>query len=126
MWQVINSIQFKLVESAFNCSNRAIANAVISTFRFYRCSKCNYPMCGEDCENGDLHSKYECAAFQNAGYKVDSKESNEKVGKLIGDSDEVSGEIFKDVQSYRNYIEAGGFSPYCFISTLRCIMMKGK
>ena len=96
-----------------------------STPRFYRCTKCNYPMCGEECENGELHSKNECLVFQQAGYKVDTKEANDAVGKLIGEKEKGNGEIFKDVKSYRSHIESGGFSPYCFISTIRCIMMKG-
>ena len=104
------------------------SNVTVITYyapRFYRCSKCNYPMCGEECENGELHSKNECLVFQQAGYKVDTKEANDAVGKFIGDKEKGNGEIFKDVKSYRSHIESGGFSPYCFISTIRCIMMKG-
>ena len=83
-------------------------------------------MCGEKCENGELHSKYECLAFQQAKYQVDTKESNDLIENLLGVTERGSGEIFKDIKSYRQHIEGGGFSPYCFISTLRCILMKGK
>ena len=82
-------------------------------------------MCGEACENGDIHSKYECVAFQEAGYKVDTQDTNDAVGQVLGDKEKGNEEIFKDVMSYRRHIEVGGFSPYCFISTLRCLMMKG-
>ena len=83
-------------------------------------------MCGVACEKGSLHSNYECLAFQEAGYKVDSKEANESVGNYLGEEEMGNGEIFRDIKSYRSHIEGGGFSPYCFISTLRCILMKGK
>ena len=82
-------------------------------------------MCGEECENGELHSNNECLVFQKAGYKVDTDEANEAIENLIGEQERGTGEIFKDIKSYRAHIESGGFSPYCFISTLRCIMMKG-
>ena len=83
-------------------------------------------MCGEACEKGLLHSNYECLAFQEVGYKVDSNDANEAVGKVLGEKEKGNGEIFRDIKSYRSHIEGGGFSPYCFISTLRCILMKGK
>ena len=83
-------------------------------------------MCGEACESGDIHSKYECFAFQKAGYKVDTQTANDTVERILGKEDRGNGEIFKDVESYRRHIESGGFSPYCFISTLRALMMKGK
>ena len=41
-------------------------------------------MCGEKCENGELHSKYECLAFQQAKYQVDTKESNDLIENLLG------------------------------------------
>ena len=83
-------------------------------------------MCGEKCENGELHSNYECVAFQEAGYRIDTEDSNNTIGTLIDNKEETTGDIFKNVMSYRKHIEEGGFSPYCFISTLRCILMKGK
>ena len=83
-------------------------------------------MCGEACEKGLLHSNYECLAFQEVGYKVDSNDANEAVGKVLGEKEKGNGEIFRNIKSYRAHIEGGGFSPYCFISTLRCILMKGK
>ena len=93
--------------------------------RFYRCSKCHYPLCGEACENGNLHSKYECLLFQEAGYKVDTEDTNAAIQEALGDKERGKGEIFKDISSYRKHIQEGGFSPYCYISTIRCIMMKG-
>ena len=57
-------------------------------------------MCGEECQNGELHSKYECLAFQQANYQVDTKESNNSMEKLLGVTEKGSGEIFKDVKSY--------------------------
>ena len=83
-------------------------------------------MCGEACEKGNLHSKYECLLFQEAGYKVDTEDTNTAIQKALGDKDRGKGEIFKDISSYRKHIQEGGFSPYCYISTIRCIMMKGK
>ena len=82
-------------------------------------------MCGKACENGDIHSNYECLAFQKANYKIDTQETNDAVAQLLGVTEKENEEIFKDVMSYRRHIEGGGFSPYCFISTLRCLMMKG-
>ena len=37
----------------------------------YRCSRCNYPMCGQECSQGENHS-VECRVFTQAGwtYKV--------------------------------------------------------
>ena len=83
-------------------------------------------MCGEACENGSLHSKYECSLFQEAGYKVDTEETNRAIQEALGDKERGKGEIFKDISSYRKHIQEGGLSPYCYISTIRCIMMKGK
>ena len=83
-------------------------------------------MCGEACENGSLHSKYECSLFQEAGYKVDTEETNRVIQEALGDKERGRGEIFKDISSYRKHIQEGGLSPYCYISTIRCIMMKGK
>ena len=77
------------------------------------------------CENGNLHSKYECLLFQEAGYKVDTEDTNAAIQEALGDKERGKGEIFKDISSYRKHIQEGGFSPYCYISTIRCIMMKG-
>ena len=67
----------------------------------YRCTKCNYPMCNAACENGQIHSNYECKLFRTSGYKAPS---------------------FGSVEEYRDL----QFNPYCFITTLRCLLMKGK
>ena len=75
---------------------------------------------------GYIHSKYECVAFQEAGYKVDTDTTNDTVERILGREYSGSGEIFADVESYRRYLQAGGFSPYSFISTLRALMIKGK
>ena len=82
-------------------------------------------MCGEACENGNLHSKYECSLFQEAGHKVDTEITNAAIQEALGEEERGKGEIFKDINSYRTHIKEGGFSPYCYISTIRCIMMKG-
>ena len=82
-------------------------------------------MCGEACENGSLHSKYECSLFQEAGYKVDTEETNRAIQEALGDKERGKGEIFKDISSYRKHIQEGGLSPYCYISTIRCIMIRG-
>jgi len=36
----------------------------------YKCSKCNFPMCDEICEAGDLHSR-ECSIFQSVDFEAD-------------------------------------------------------
>ena len=36
----------------------------------YKCSKCNFPMCDEICEAGDLHSM-ECSIFQSVDFEAD-------------------------------------------------------
>lgn len=36
----------------------------------YRCSGCNFPLCGPECEAGPLHSKQECPVFQRAGFRA--------------------------------------------------------
>jgi hypothetical protein len=83
-------------------------------------------MCGEKCEKGEIHSNFECLAFQQCGYQVDTLQANDSIEKLLGVTERGNGEIFKDIKSYRQHIEGGGFSPYCFISTIRCMLMKGK
>ena len=82
-------------------------------------------MCGEACEKGNIHSKYECLLFQEAGHKVDTEITNAAIQEALGEEERGKGEIFKDINSYRTHIKEGGFSPYCYISTIRCIMMKG-
>ena len=83
-------------------------------------------MCGEECEKGEVHSNFECLAFQQASYQVDTQQANDSIEKLLGVTERGTGEIFNDIKSYRQHIEGGGFSPYCFISTIRCMLMKGK
>ena len=58
-------------------------------------------MCNVECENGPTHSQYECKTFQKAGYR---------------------GPNFKTVDEYREL----QFNPYCFITTLRTLLLKGK
>ena len=82
-------------------------------------------MCGEECEKGEIHSNLECLAFQQAGYQVDTQPANDSIEKFLGVTERGNGEIFKDIKSYRQHIEGGGFSPYCYISTIRCMLMKG-
>ena len=69
--------------------------------------------------------KYECLLFQEAGHKVDTEITNAAIQEALGEEERGNGEIFKDINSYRTHIKEGGFSPYCYISTIRCIMMKG-
>eukprot|EP00092_Neocalanus_flemingeri_P014061 GFUD01015169.1.p1 GENE.GFUD01015169.1~~GFUD01015169.1.p1 ORF type:complete len:507 (+),score=138.21 GFUD01015169.1:76-1521(+) len=44
-----------------NCLKLATADS-------YRCSKCDFPVCGQECEEGVWHEN-ECRVFQAAGYK---------------------------------------------------------
>lgn len=39
---------------------------------YYKCSKCNWPMCGPECENAEVH-KPECNAMTDRKYKCDIK-----------------------------------------------------
>ncbi|XP_075980489.1 SET and MYND domain containing, arthropod-specific, member 2 [Anticarsia gemmatalis] len=42
------------------------------TWDYYKCSKCNWPMCGPECENAEVH-KPECKAMTDRKYKSDIK-----------------------------------------------------
>lgn len=39
---------------------------------FYKCTKCNWPMCGPECEKADIH-KTECKAMSDRKYKCNVK-----------------------------------------------------
>merc|ERR1712106_167066 len=40
----------------------------LATSESYRCSKCEFPVCDKECEDGVWHQN-ECSVFQSAGYK---------------------------------------------------------
>jgi len=58
-------------------------------------------MCNQDCAQGPTHANYECKAFQAVGFKAPD---------------------FSSAEEYRQL----RFNPYCFITTLRCILMRGQ
>lgn len=78
-----------------SCGKYLDPNEYQDNFDYYKCSKCNWPMCGPACENAEVH-KPECKAMTDRKYKCDIK--------YIGS----------------NKVQAA----YCVISPLRVLLMR--
>ena len=64
-------------------------------------------MCGKACENGDIHSNYECLAFQKANYKIDTQETNDVVAQLLRVTEKENEEIQSQVPDLTNHFQQG-------------------
>ncbi|XP_022822822.1 protein msta [Spodoptera litura] len=55
-----------------SCGKNLDPQEINSNWDYYKCSKCNWPMCGPECEAADVH-KPECKAMTDRKYKCDIK-----------------------------------------------------
>ncbi|KAM3965788.1 SET domain-containing protein SmydA-8 [Aphomia sociella] len=54
------------------CGKKLEATKIEDTYDFYKCSMCNWPMCGPQCEKADIH-KPECKAMTDRKYRCTIK-----------------------------------------------------
>lgn len=81
---------------------------------YYKCRKCNWPLCSSDCETSLLH-RDECDLMSknNFSAKIDYQESKQTVNDQNKEDDKSTGLLKKE-------------SAYCVILPLRCILLKEK